>query len=179
MKIKFDVRKHIVKNIVLYVAGILAIPVITCYSIHAKNLAKDYEKFTVVSGVAITESNTLKSLIEKDESIKEPSIYAREYDKQFYTYMESRLVNADIVILPNVEGALSPTMTSSYIELSNTDAFYNEDNYVVENKHYGIKLNSYVGMSSQFTFADNTDYFLFIKKVVFILNTGMMQQRPI
>ena len=92
MKIKFDVRKHVVKNIVLYVAGILIIPTITCYAIHAKNLAKDYEKFSVVSGVEITEENNLRTVIEKDETILESSIFARKYTCTYvcihiYAYM--------------------------------------------------------------------------------------------
>lgn len=164
MKIKFDVRKHVVKSIALYIVGILAIPVITCYSIHLKNLAKDYEKFSVVSGAAITESNTLKSLIEKDGSIKEASIYARAYDEQFYVYMESKIATADIVILPNVEGSLSPYLSSAYIELTSNDVFYNESNYQIDNKHFGVKLNSYTSISSQFTFNTDADYFLFIRK---------------
>ena len=163
MKIKFDVRKHIVKNIILYIAGILIIPTITCYAIHAKNLAKDYEKFSVVSGVEITEENNLRTVIEKDETILESSIFARKYDEQFYTYMESRLINADIIILPNIDEAISETMMTSFVEIKNDDFVYDDSNYQVNNKHYGIKLNNYSNLDSQFDFNDNECY-MFIKK---------------
>ena len=93
MKIKFDVRKHIVKNIVLYIAGILIIPTITCYSIHAKNLAKDYEKFNVVSGVEITEENNLRTVIEKDETILESSIFCFS-DKSFIDLTQICLIRS-------------------------------------------------------------------------------------
>ena len=91
----------------------------------------------------------LKSLIEKNESIKEASIYARAYDEQFYTLMESRIINADIIILPNVEGSLSTNMANSYVALSSEDKFYSESNYTIEDKHYGIKLNSYSNIINQ------------------------------
>lgn len=162
MKIKFDVKKHLLKDFPIYLLVIVSIPIITSYAIELKNKPKDYEIFTFVSGANLTNKNTLSTLVRNTGQIKEINISAFTYNEYFFNTVQANFSIADIIILPktyNDKEVVDNNLLANFLPLVE-DEFYNDTNYIVDGVHYGININK---LSEQFSFA-KCDYYLYIMK---------------
>lgn len=141
MNVNFSFLAHLKYRLYAYIAVLIVVPAFIVFSIGEKNKPKDFEKFHIFVGAEVVNKSELKkdvgSILSEDLEIIIESY--SEIDSLFQTKLDSFGRTSDILVMSKT--TLQKQQYIPYVNLSSTNKYYSDTNFVAYERNIGILIN--------------------------------------